>query len=93
MLSHDWYAGFSEKSSAELRAYIQKAHEQGMRVRFWNTPDDIGLWERLIDSGIDLLSTDRLSLLRLFLSGFPVRELPNTTWTSTAAPTSLTNHS
>ena len=79
MVSHDWFDGFSSKTTAELKAYVDRAHAQNFRVRFWDTPDGIDTWDKLVDIGVDLISTDILGLLRLYLTGFPNKECPNTT--------------
>lgn len=48
-----------------LRNQIRAAHRQGLRVRYWNTPNwPIGLrnsiWKTLVDEGADILNADDL---------------------------------
>lgn len=45
-----------------------KAHAQGRRLRFWNTPDRPVVWRLLVRSGVDLIGADDLDALRAFLS-------------------------
>jgi hypothetical protein len=47
---------------------VARAHAQGRRLRFWNTPDVPVVWRLLVRSGVDLIGADDLDALRLFLS-------------------------
>jgi hypothetical protein len=47
---------------------VARAHAQGRRLRFWNTPDLPAVWQLLVQSGVDLIGADDLEALRLFLS-------------------------
>ena len=63
-----------EKERAQLRLYVQQAHEKGQLVRFWATPDKPGLereaiWTELLEAGVDLINTDDLAGLHEFLLG------------------------
>ena len=56
----------------KLLSIVQRAHDNGYRLRFWNTPDQPGLarttlWAVLDDSGVDHLNTDDLVGLSRFL--------------------------
>jgi hypothetical protein len=44
-----------------------KAHAEGRRLRFWNTPDLPVVWRILVGSGVDLIGADDLDALRRFL--------------------------
>jgi hypothetical protein len=52
---------------------VARAHAQGRRLRFWNTPDLPVVWQLLRDSGVDLIGADDLEALRLFLVKSPVK--------------------
>lgn len=80
LISDRWTKYFSwrgsgempEKERAQLRLYVQQAHEQGQLIRFWATPDQPGeerqaLWRELSEAGVDLINTDDLTGLREFL--------------------------
>ena len=61
-----------EKEKIQLKAYVQKAHENSQLMRFWATPDKPGkeresVWEELLDAEVDLLNTDDLAGLRSFM--------------------------
>ena len=61
-----------ENERAQLRLYVQQAHENGQLIRFWATPDSPGkereaVWTELLDVGVDLINTDDLTGLRTFL--------------------------
>jgi hypothetical protein len=51
-----------------LALAVARAHAQGRRLRFWNTPDLPVVWRLLRQSGVDLIGADDLDALRLFLS-------------------------
>jgi hypothetical protein len=62
-----------EKERAQLKLYVQQAHEKGQLIRFWATPDTPGkereaVWTELVEAGADLINTDDLVGLRSFLS-------------------------
>ena len=62
-----------EAERAKLRAYVETAHAQGYRVRFWATPDQAGaardaMWTELLDAGVDHINTDDLPALDRLLS-------------------------
>ena len=52
---------------AKLKGIVDKAHQQGRRVRFWGAPDRLPIWQTLRDAGVDLINTDNLSGLENFL--------------------------
>jgi hypothetical protein len=47
---------------------IKAAHAEGRRIRFWDTSDTPETWRMLLDAGVDLINTDRLSGLASFLN-------------------------
>ena len=56
----------------KLMDIVQKSHEKGRLVRFWNTPDDPShardaLWRELLLADVDKINTDDLEGLRKFL--------------------------
>ena len=56
-----------------LHTYVEQAHADGYRVRFWATNDIAGparenLWRELRDAGVDHINTDDLDGLQEFLS-------------------------
>lgn len=62
-----------EKERAQLRRYVQQAHDKGRLIRFWATPDSPGkereaVWTELLGAGVDLVNTDDLAGLREFIS-------------------------
>jgi hypothetical protein len=52
-----------------LEAFVRKAHQHGRLVRFWDTPERVTVWRELRAAGVDLINTDKLDLLRRFLTG------------------------
>ena len=50
---------------------VARAHAQGRRLRFWNTPDLPVVWRLLVQSGVDLIGADDLDVLRRFLTDSP----------------------
>ena len=50
-----------------LKEIVNKAHEQGRRVRFWGAPDFPAFWREILADGVDLINTDDLDGARDFL--------------------------
>lgn len=64
-----WGTGeFPEAQRARLHEIVRQAHEKGMRVRFWATPEREPLWQALVDANVDLLNADDLPRLSAFLN-------------------------
>lgn len=81
LVSENWtklfiWQGVGEMPAAErerLHAYVQQAHADGYRVRFWATNDVDGqarenLWRELREAGVDHINTDDLDGLQEFLT-------------------------
>jgi hypothetical protein len=66
----DWRGVGALPDSARSRVAlaVTRAHEQGRRLRFWNTPDLPEVWRVLMESGVDLIGADDLDALRQFLA-------------------------
>jgi len=54
------------EDEARLRDWVQRAHANGRKIRFWNTPESVTAWRILRASGVDLIGTDHLGRLRDF---------------------------
>ncbi len=75
-ISDNWGLRFglqsSGKSKAELiesvKTVVDKAHAQGVKVRFWAIPDKPEYWGLMQNCGVDFINTDNLSGLRDFLT-------------------------
>lgn len=81
LVSENWtklftWQGVGTMPAAErerLHAYVDEAHADGYRVRFWATNDVEGpardnLWRELRDAGVDHINTDDLDGLQEFLA-------------------------
>jgi hypothetical protein len=74
-VSEDWRFQFdwdatrplSAPAVAKLMAFVEKAHAQGRRIRFYAAPDNELAWSTLLDAGVDIINTNRLDALRDFL--------------------------
>jgi hypothetical protein len=55
------------KERSLLKAYVETAHKYGKKVRLWASPDNKTVWQELLNCGVDLINTDKLSLLKDFL--------------------------
>ena len=66
----DWRGRGAPPSAVRRRlaSVVARAHAQGRRLRFWNTPDVPVVWRLLVQSGVDLIGADDLDALRRFLS-------------------------
>jgi hypothetical protein len=58
---------FSEDEKMKLKQIVERAHQQGRRVRFWGSPDKAPFWRELLDNGVDLINTDDLEGAQEFL--------------------------
>lgn len=75
MISDNWglhfrWRGAGEIPAAErakLREVVDKAHQHGRTVRFWNIPGNAAIWGELSSAGVDLINTDDLAGLETFL--------------------------
>lgn len=56
-----------QKDGALLKQLLRKAHARSRLVRFWGAPDNPETWGALLDAGVDLINTDKLTGLRDFL--------------------------
>jgi Glycerophosphoryl diester phosphodiesterase family len=54
---------------ARLKEILRKAHQQGRRVRFWNSPDKPVFWKAMLEQGVDLINTDDLKGFTEFYNG------------------------
>jgi hypothetical protein len=76
LVSDDWkeithWRGHGAPPKAARRrvaSAVARAHAQGRRLRFWNTPDLPVVWRLLVQNGVDLIGADDLDALRRFLS-------------------------
>jgi hypothetical protein len=83
-VSDNWTRHFTWKGSGalpdeerqRLRQIVKRAHEQGRRIRFWAVPDLPAAWTELRQAGVDLINTDRLDGLKVFLLQVPVPHQP-----------------
>jgi hypothetical protein len=77
MISDNWSNHFTwrgrgempENERAKLQEIASKVHKAGRVLRFWATPENESLWRELRSAGVDLIGTDRLDQLAIFLSG------------------------
>jgi hypothetical protein len=68
-----------------LQAFVDTAHQNQQRVRFWATPEDVttreAVWTALIEAGVDYINTDDLAGLRTFLlDADPQPDVPEVDW-------------
>jgi hypothetical protein len=50
-----------------LVSLVNTAHQQGKRVRLWASPENENVWNMLLKAGVDLINTDELRKLQIFL--------------------------
>lgn len=76
LISDNWLKHFKwmgqdhmpQAQADKLTAIVKKAHDHGVRVRFWAIPQRESLWRTLNDAGVDLLNADDLGKLQAFLA-------------------------
>ncbi|MDO8541793.1 MAG: phosphatidylinositol-specific phospholipase C/glycerophosphodiester phosphodiesterase family protein [Opitutaceae bacterium] len=62
-----WEGPMPADVASRLRQWVERAHAQRRKVRFWNTPDRADAWGILADAGVDIIGTDDLPGLQKFL--------------------------
>lgn len=75
LISDNWnnhfrWRGFGEMPGdelARLQEFVARAHREDRLVRFWAAPDHPACWRVLFESGVDLINTDQLDGLAVFL--------------------------
>jgi hypothetical protein len=75
LISDNWtrhfrWRGQGSLSPAEtdrLKQWVEQAHTQGRRLRFWAIPDQENAWRVMREHGVDLINTDRLADLEQIL--------------------------
>lgn len=53
-----------KEERAKFLALVQRAHEQGRRIRWWGAPDNPAAWRTFAEAGVDLINTDDLEGLQ-----------------------------
>jgi alkaline phosphatase len=51
----------------KLKSRISNAHQEGIRVRFWNAPDIGNAWSQFINLKVDYINTDHIDALAQYL--------------------------
>jgi len=64
-----WISGpWTQHVASGMHRLVTKIHEKGLKLRFWDVPDDIQIWNEILDFGVDIISTDHIVTLASFLS-------------------------
>lgn len=67
MINWDGNGKMPEKDRSRLLKYVAIAHQYQKKVRLWASPEREEVWKALLDCGVDLINTDKLSELKNFL--------------------------
>lgn len=59
---------FPDEEKAKLKQWIEEAHSQGRKVRFWATPETGNFWRTAYKANLDFINTDKLTKLQRILS-------------------------
>ncbi len=57
-----------EKEKQKLTELVREAHHNGFIVRLWASPEKKKVWKELLDCGVDLICTDKITMLSEFLN-------------------------
>ena len=63
-----------EKERLLVESLIERAHQQGKTIRFWNAPDNLNSWYEFIERGVDYINTDRIFEISAFFKNLPARQ-------------------
>ena len=58
---------FPAEERQRLEVFVKRTQKQGRILRFWAVPDRLESWKVLYENGVDLINTDKLRELSLFL--------------------------
>lgn len=53
-----------EKEVAVLRKWVEKAHAQNRKIRFWGAGNKTAIWQKLLDENVDWINVDKLEKYR-----------------------------
>lgn len=75
LISDNWSLHFQwrgngplpEAERQKLNRVVEQAHRHGRLIRFWAAPDNPAGWQELRQAGVDVINTDDLAGLRVFL--------------------------
>lgn len=76
-----------DEDSEKIRNQVNKIHQLGKPIRFWNTPDFINAWVNLIDLKVDYINTDQIHDLANFMNDLPKRFFKNDKFHTAYQPT------
>lgn len=60
VLSWDGVGDISKGDRQKLKQLVEAVHAQNKKLRLWAAPDNEHVWKFLLDSGVDLINTDRI---------------------------------
>jgi glycerophosphoryl diester phosphodiesterase len=66
-----WEGAMPAADRTALKVFVDRAHTQGRKVRFWATPDRPDAWRLLREAGVDVIGTDDLAGLAKFFRESP----------------------
>lgn len=66
-----------ENERVLFQSLVQKAHQQGKKIRFWNAPDNLNSWYAFAEGGADYLNTDHIHEISAFFRQLPHRQFTN----------------
>jgi len=67
LIKWNGYGALPESQKARLINYVNTAHSRGERVRLWASPENKAVWNELLKCGVDLINTNKLVALKMFL--------------------------
>jgi hypothetical protein len=79
LVSQSWFYAFlwmgdgdiDADAAAQLAGFVDEAHAEGRRLRFWNIPDKENAWAKLLEAGVDFINTDDLAGFAAFAASQP----------------------
>lgn len=61
----------AEKDKKAVLKVVKQVHDQGKKIRFWATPDNINAWKTMMSFGVDFLNTDKVVQMGDYLRTAP----------------------
>jgi alkaline phosphatase len=75
-----------EPGATAVKNMVQQVHAMNKPIRFWDAPDVINAWYKLMEVGVDFINTDHIAELSSFLKKLPTTSFINNAFYSTYQP-------
>lgn len=76
-----------EPGATAVKKMVEKIHAMHKPIRFWNAPDVVNAWYKLMELKVDFINTDHIAELSSFFKKLPANSFLNKEFYKTYEPT------